>query len=450
VNVQRRDFLLATLTAVLPTAATAGAAPSDLKAAAREVWLYGLPLIEFARVRNRGVDAGGAPAGPSINRFSHNRDLVGPEARRVTTPNNDTLYSVAFIDLSAGPARIGLPASGARYFSLQLMDAYTNSFAVLGTRTTGPDGGEVVLQGPTSAAGSGDLRAPTPWVWAIGRTLASGIADLGAARQIQDQLTLAAPAPGETPPLLAGRDADWPTYFAAVQALMRENPPPVTDTAILARVAALGLPRARRQGQDRNFNPDAFSAGEAAMVAAGVAEARSLLARPRKPKVEAGWVYPTATLGNYGQDYVTRAAVALYGLGALPPAEAMYMRAVSPDGGFEFDGDRPWRLSFGPGRTPPVAAFWSLSLYEFSPEKQLFFTDNPIGRYAIGDRTPGLAPGPDGSLEIWIGHDDPGPGRSANWLPAPRSGPFALTMRAYLPAAELMDGRYRLPAVTPA
>jgi hypothetical protein len=141
--------------------------------------------------------------------------------------------------------------------------------------------------------------------------------------------------------------------------------------------------------------------------------------------------------------------VALSGLAALPPAEAMYMRAQGDLRGDLFDGAKAWRLHFPPGGHLPDNSFWSLSLYEATDDGQYFFTDNPLDRYAIGDRTPGLAPNADGSLDIGLGHADPGRERRSNWLPAP-AGPFALFMRAYLPKAELLDGRYRIPAIVEA
>lgn len=414
------------------------AAVADLKAAAREAWLYGLPLIEVAATRARGDIVGGEP---SPGGFVHKRDLAGPEQRGVTTPNADTLYSTAFIDLAAGPATITLPASGERYLSLQIMDAYTNTFAVLGTRTTGPDGGTFTVVGPQAAGAAGSIRAPTPLIWLIGRILADDEADLPAACAVQDGLRLET-VPAATPAAFASRAAPWEAYFASVQALVVQNPPPATDAAFFRRVRALGL------SPGGGFDPARFDAEERAQIEAGVAEARGLLTRRGQPRPEDGWVYPLANLGDYRQDYVSRAGVALAGLGALTREEAMYMRAVSPDTrGFAFDGEALYRLSFPAGRHPPVDAFWSMSLYEVTDEGQLYFVPNRLGRYAIGDRTAGLAANTDGSLDIWIGRADPGGARTANWLPAPASGPYMLTFRAYLPRPELLAGRWRLPAI---
>jgi hypothetical protein len=367
----------------------------------------------------------------------------------VTTPNNDTLYSTAQLDLSAGPVTITLPAAGERYLSLALMDAYTNNFAILGTRTTGPDGGTFRLIGPKEArpegigGGEGNIiRAPTDHVWALARILVDGPHDLEAARQVQAGLSMQGP-PADAPGPYAARSTPWADYFASAAALMAANPPNAMDLALNRRIAPLGL--------TAGFDPTRFSAVEVAEIEAGIAEAR-LEARKGGlggASFTQGWSYPSARLGDFDQDYRYRAAVALSGLAALPPAEAMYMRAQGNLKGDLFDGTQTWRLSFPADGHLPINSFWSLSLYEATDDGQFFFTDNPLDRYAIGDRTPGLRHNADGSLDIWIGHDEPGPERRSNWLPAP-VGPFALFMRAYLPKAELLDGEYRLPEIQPA
>ena len=122
------------------------------------------------------------------------------------------------------------------------------------------------------------------------------------------------------------------------------------------------------------------------------------------------------------------------------------MRAQGDLPGALFEGLQNWVLHFPAEALPPVKSFWSLSLYEATEDGQFYFTDNPINRYAIGDRTEGLTFNADGSLDIWIGHASPGGARASNWLPAPE-GPFALFLRAYLPKPDLLDGAYRFPPV---
>ncbi|MDR3415867.1 MAG: DUF1214 domain-containing protein [Nevskia sp.] len=166
-----------------------------------------------------------------------------------------------------------------------------------------------------------------------------------------------------------------------------------------------------------------------------------LVARP--PHLIAGWSYPPADIGNFGTDYEVRAGVALAGLLALPPEEAMYSSALRDARGEALDGTHRYRLHLPP---VPVDAFWSLTMYEVEADGRLFFADNPLHRYAVGDRTPGLRKNPDGSMDILIQQASPAAAAEGNWLPAP-PGPFRLTMRAYHPRRELLEGRYHFPAV---
>lgn len=404
-----------------------------LKAAAKAAWLFTLPLIELARTRTRNM-ARGLP----MNVFGHGAKLADHTARVVTTPNNDTLYSVGHIDLSNGPVNIVLPRSGDRYLSLALMDAYTNNFAVLGSRTTGADGGFFTLVGPRDAAdGPNVVRSPTPHVWALGRVLVEGAHDLADARAVQAGLTMQGPAAAPVG-AFADRNASWAEYFSSAARLMALNPPPVTDWAILAQMAPLGL---------ATFDPARFSGAEVAAIEAGVAEAR---AEARRKGLGGdpvgGWIYPASRLGAFEQDYGLRAGVALSALAALPLSEAMYMRSVGDLGDGLHDGRKSWRLHFPKTAPLPVDSFWSLSLYEATEDGQFFFAENPLGRYALGDRSQGLTYNADLSLDVWISHRPPADLRRSNWLPAPPT-PFALFMRAYLPRPDLLEGRFRLPPV---
>lgn len=410
----------------------------DLETIAFEAWLYGLPAIEMATTRSRVL-----ARGAEQNRFHHVHRLLTPRDREVTLPNNDTLYSSAHIDLAEGGVTLTLPASGDRYLSLALMDAWSNNFAILGTRTTGPDGGIFRLVGPASTeSGPMVIRSPTDFVWALARVLVDGPEDLVAARQVQQAIAIEAPAARQWTPL-ARRDADWAAYFSALTTMMAANPPPVTDLALLRRIAPLGL-------QDVRFDAGRFSKAEQEAIARGAAAARAWVTHAGGigAREADGWSYPGHSIGDFGQDYRYRAAVALKGLAAMPSVEALYLHGVGPDGG-AYDGNRRWKLRFPVDALPPVHAFWSLTLYEIMPDGQMFLTDNPLERYSIGDRTAGLRFEADGSLEICIGHAHPGDTAVANWLPAP-AGPFALIMRAYLPETQWLDGDYRMPPVVEA
>jgi hypothetical protein len=442
----RRTFLILGAAGAALARYPVYAAESNLRTAARDAYLYTLPLVEMATVRSRLLAGGGAQ-----NTLYGRRVLADHTSRGVTSPNNDTLYSSAWLDLSQGPVTITLPALGSRYLSLQLMDMYTNSFAVLGTRATGSEAGTFTLVGPGDALAADArnvVRAPTLRVWALLRVLVDGPADLEAARAVQGGVTITGPkvdgAQAQRIAATLATSAPWSDYFSAAARLLASEPPPATDRAMLRRIAPLGL------AGDTPFTGEAFNADDKAQIEAGLAEARAFVIDPRhRGTVADGWFYPGATLGNFGQDYLARAIVARTGLAALPREEAMYMRPEGDGGDALYDGRKAWRIHFNAGQLPPVNAFWSLTMYERTPDGQSFFTDNPLKRYSIGDRTPGLAKNADGSLDLWIGHDTPGAGREANWLPAP-AGPFTMTLRAYLPREALLNGNYRLPRLTPA
>lgn len=149
--------------------------------------------------------------------------------------------------------------------------------------------------------------------------------------------------------------------------------------------------------------------------------------------------------GSFGEDHLARALVALKYIGMLESREATYPMAWHDAAGEALTGQRRYTLRFAPGALPPVEAFWSLTMYD---TRDYMLVDNPIDRYAIGDRTPGLRRDADGGLTLHIQHARPeGEAAQANWLPAPE-GDFYLCLRAYVPRAELLDGHYLLPPLT--
>ncbi|MBJ7412386.1 MAG: DUF1254 domain-containing protein [Phenylobacterium sp.] len=436
----RRELLAAVAVVGMIPGARAFAAAGDLKSAAREAWLYGLPWIEMAAARDRMLgNKGGQPAG--LNAFGHSRQLIGPEGLTITSPNNDTIYSSAWLDLTQGPLTLTVPPTGDRYISLAGMNMYTDNDFVLGTRTTGGAGGRYTIVGPGQAgAGPNIVRLNTAHGWLLARTLVDGPQDLPAVHKIQDQLRLSGPAGVRPAKVYATRHSPALEYFASLAELLKFDPPPATDGVLFGRAAPLGL------SAGGGFDPRRFDAAAVAEIEAGVAEARKAIDGIRPGASVQGWTYPRHTLGYFHQDYLFRAAVAVIGLAALPPAEAMYMQPVA-DKGRIFDGTGPYRMHFPAGQMPPVNAFWSLTMYRPTKDGQFFLVDNPIKRYSIGDRTPGLRKNADGSLDLWIARSDPGGDMSANWLPAPSDGPFSLSFRAYLPTPDFQDGRYRLPAL---
>jgi hypothetical protein len=402
-------------------------------------WLATLPLIEVSAARARMTDPDARIKMAGLNAFVHARMLVNARFHAITTPNNDTLYSQAFIDLTKGPVELTISDVGARYQSVAIMDMYTNNNAVLGRRTPGGAAGAWALVGPGMSAPSGAkvINVATPHAWLLARTLVDGPDDLDAAHKAQDGLVLSGP-PSAYTPAGALRAATWSEYFRSADLLLAADPPPTK--AGLSGLAAL-------KARAPTFDPAALGADDA-VVGAGVKKARAhLAAASAHSQFEQGWQYPKPDLGNFGDDIAYRAIVAVAAIAALVPEEAMYLRAQGEEG-ILFHGDGLYRLSLPAAL--PVDGFWSLTMYEATADGQFFFAENPINRFSIGDRTPGIAKSENGGVDVWISRADPGGARSSNWLPAPKAGPFAMILRAYLPKPELLDGHYRLPPITAA
>jgi hypothetical protein len=432
----------------------------NLQALAEEAVVYAYPLYEMRRMRAatspRRTDAHGEAPEPQrwCNVFTHARQLLRAGKSRVVTPNNDTLYTNAWLDLGAGPLVIDVPDTAGRYYVLGLLDFFTNPFAHLGQRLTGtaarafvvtPPGWRGTLPATFDAPGA-RIEAPTRWLWIIGRLLVDGPEDVAAVNALQDGFTVRTLADwqaGRASPPRAFDPACDPkapltaAHFAAqVNAALRENAPPPADAAQLARYAALGLGPGAGPLDERN---------RAVLQAA----LDTVLPRLREAQsghaTASGWVQMPLVEGSFGDDHLARALVALKYIGMLESREATYPMAWHDAAGEPLTGERCYTLRFAPGALPPVDAFWSLTMYD---ARDYMLVDNPVDRYAVGDRTPGLQHDADGGLTLHIRHARPeGAAAEANWLPAPE-GAFYLCLRAYMPRAELLDGRYLLPPIT--
>ena len=427
---------------------------SDLRTVAREAYLYLYPLVtmEVTRRQTGNLPAGERPAFGPPNRFSHIRAFPEADFRAVVRPNFDTLYSSAWLDLTGGPVQITVPDSDERFYMLPMLDMWTDVFANPGKRTSGTGPQQLVLvppgyDGPTPVSAS-VIHAPTVHVWVIGRTQTNGPADYAAVARFQDGLEiveLGTPVEHridpeldvDTEPLRLVNELDPTAFFALAAELLKVHAPHATDWDQLTRMTRLGLvPGAA-------FPAEGFSTAERADIEAGVADAQAAMAEaPRRISAPVdGWVSYTSTMGVYGNDYLKRAMVTLVGLGANPPQDAIYPLLMADADGDPVTGDQDYVVHFDADRLPPVAAFWSITMYD----TEGFQAANPINRFAIGDRDD-LRFNADGSLDVFIQHATPGPEREANWLPSPL-GPLGITMRLYAPGPAALDGTWTPPPV---
>ncbi|SFR84066.1 Uncharacterized conserved protein [Agromyces sp. CF514] len=431
-----------------------------------EAYLYGFPLVfnldQVARYVATGV--GGNPAAP-FNTFSHARVLAGPEDTFVTI-NNDTVYSMAQLDLGVGPVALHVPDTAGRYYVLQFVDAWTDNFAYVGHRATGTGAGDFLLVPPgwqgDAPTGHTVIRFPTVVASIVGRWAVAGDDDLPAVHALQDATTLTPLDPTATPVGLARLDPGVPEELAFLEKLRvwsQQFPPAERDRPLLASLAPLGVTQAGAS-PFRSLGAEAVAELATALEhAAGVL--REGLQSGSSPE-QNGWKL-TFHAFDYNLDYfevgalddarfkisdpkqriVERAAAALAGLWGNHAYEAAYIMTYLDDRGAKLTGANTYTLRLLP--TPPVSAFWSLTMYSVP---DFFLVANPIDRYSIGDRTPGVVLDDDGGLTITISHERPTDEQAAaNWLPSP-AGEFRPVMRMYEPDPVILEGGYEFPPIT--
>jgi hypothetical protein len=163
-------------TLVMFLSATLSAQPADRDRALEDyafstglqAYVYGYPLALLAVTEHTYLSSRGVP----VNHFTHVPDLLTPASRVGVMPNVDTLYTTAWLDLSSGPLWFHVPKIEGRYYTFQFMDAYSDNFAYIGTRTNGGAAGDYAILPPRStrgvAAGLQRIEAPTPAVWLLG------------------------------------------------------------------------------------------------------------------------------------------------------------------------------------------------------------------------------------------------------------------------------------------
>ena len=434
---------------------------SGLGALAVEAFFYGYSLVldlnEVGRFAREGI--GAVPATP-YNEFGHADQLAGPETQFVSV-NNDTVYSIANVDVSGGPVRLDVPDAQGRYYVLQFVDAWTNNFAYVGHRATGTKPGSFLLVGREwegeLPSGVRVIRFPTSVATIVGRWAVDGEADIPNVVELQKRLRLTPTAPGDGVP---GGDPSAPEelrFFEQLRVWMAAFPPSARDRAYQQRFEPLGLLVRESPYTDGD--------GElAGMLRGALVSARKKMEEALKgdtSPIQNGWSL-TYHVFDYNLDFfelgaldddtwklpdgpmrfAQRALAARGGLWGNHGYEAAYAMVYLDGDGHALDGANRYELRLD--REPPVGAFWSVTMYD---NTDFFLVANPIDRYSIGDRTPGLQRDAGGGLTIVMQHDEPAePDRRANWLPTPAGG-FRPILRMYEPGAAVFDGQYELPPI---
>jgi hypothetical protein len=440
----------------------ASAITAEAKAIAEEAYIYGYPLVTMEMTRRimtnlAEIKGNRGPMGHLVRA----RSYPDAEFRDVTAPNADTLYTTAWVDLSEEPWVLSLPDANDRYYLFPMLDGWTEVFEVPGKRTTGTGAQTYAITGPgwkgTLPDGVKELKSPTGMVWILGRIYCTGTPeDYAAVHKMQDEISLAplsaygkayTPPPGKVDPSIdmktAVRDQvnsfDTAAYFNLLATLMKNNPPAEADAPMVASMAKLGI----APGQ-----PFAFDKLDPAVQAAlkdvpKEAFGKIMAHFKTAGKQENGWLFTTGT-GLYSTDYIQRALVTAIGLGANRPQDAVYPTSETDADGNPYSGANRYVMHFPKGELPPVNGFWSLTMYD----SEYFFYDNELDRYTLSARN-NLKKNADGSVDLYIQHENPGPEKESNWLPAPAEG-FIPMLRLYWPKEtppSIIDGSWKIPGI---
>ena len=459
----KRVFLLGFATAaVLAAAAPAGAADfgstPELQRAAgvamgKEAYLYGFPISEFNLIRKADLKLN-AP----MNVLTNAQKLAVAGAEGVVAPNNDTLYTLAQLDLTKGPAVLKVPKMGSRYWTFEFLEPYTNVVGYIGKRLNGSGGGTWAIEWSGAKSkkplpkGVKRFKSSARSLWVIGRTLVQGGADTAKARALMAQYRL-----GTLADLMAGKALPKPrklspgrpkvvepkglAFLDALSASMTADPPPARDAAIVARMQQFGIGVGLKPSTAEMPEPVREGLAAGVDAAAEALPIESKLPVLEQAKANGGWFNPPAKSGIFGTDYQLRARVALLGIGINTVEESTYPTALTDVAGAPFNGANNYRMVFKPGKLPPVAGFWSVTMYDTDG----YLVANPANIYAIGPSHPGMITQKDGSVAIAIQRTKPTE-KDVNWLPSPAAG-FRLNMRLYLPSKAILNSTWKEPAV---
>lgn len=475
-NLTRRDMLMATsatfATAGLATAAIAPAraqslSPAEAQAIAEEAYVYGYSLIttEVTRVQMSNVPKVEGLHAPT-NQFINVPRYPPADFRGVSAPNADTLYSLTWIDL-AEPQVFSHPDMGDRFFLFEIVDLWMSALeSAPSKRTAGGAAANYLLTGPgwkgTVPSGMKHIPLATRYMTILGRTYADGTeADYGAVNKLQAQYKVTPlsawgkpyvpvappvnPNPGfsmSDAPQKVILDLGTAGYFDMMARLMGSAAPAAAaDAPILARIARIGIV----PGQPFDMNK----------LDPTVRAALSDIPRSALSKIEAnrknmggmanGWVISKG-LGTYGTDYMKRAVVAAFGWPANQEKDAVYPYTEVDSTGQKLNGANKYILTFPKGATPPVNAFWSITMYMI--DQGWWFVPNRLNKFTVSPRN-NLTYNPDGTLTLYFQTESPGADKEANWLPAPK-GDFIPMMRMYWPkegSPSILNGSWAPPRV---
>ena len=425
------------------------ASAADAKNIAVDAYLQTYPLLVTARELDRQMNKADAPDYVGkFNAFRHQDGMPSPKDASIRRKSYDAPSSWAWLDVRAEPVVLQVPAIPAgRFAVVQLYDLWGHNLAHVGAKAAGSKPVNVLVAGPgwKGAQPKGIDRVVRPETSLVGvtvRTAAAAPGDGASVAELTTQLRIVplsqftkSAAPKAAPPVtFAAWDeakADTGAFIGYVNALLPFVRLDAAEQVAFKRYAGIGM------AAGKPYDAAKMDSAVVAAIDAGVNDARGKL---EKAMADArGAVDPVGTREAFGGDTMRRAISAGFDLHRIAKSEIVELPITGDGGGDPFEKGAKYRLVFPAGQLPPVDGFWSLEMISVPDVR---YQDNPVGRYVIDSRMPGLKKNADGSLEIAIQRESPGPALESNWLPSPDTG-FSLTLRLYAPKQEAIDARWK-------
>ena len=426
-----------------------------------KAYIYGFPLIVMDMTRQVSTatlvvddDEFRAP----VNQFAVMTAYPDASYRIIPHTGLDAQFACAWADLDAEPLILSVPKTNGRYYVIALFDMWSNVFASIGSRTTGNDSASFLIAGPTwsgsAPAGLKVYKSPTRYVWVNGQMRSNGPEEYSVVSNLQKQYRLTplskwgqpydAPDSVSFDPSVDTKQSvyeqinkmDAQTYFGKLAQLMKDNPPSPDDADMIGTIKVLGM----EPGKD--FDISKLDGNMARGLTRAMMGYTLLQKGVQKLESDKGWAVLPPNIAKWGTDYLTRAGIALIGLGAIWPEDISYPTAFGDSENKPLDGSKKYVLHFNKDQLPPVKETWSISSYDPSG----WYIPNPINRYVISQWMT-LKYNADGSLDIYIQAESPGPDKESNWLPCTNNGPFNVIARLFWPEAKALDGTWSMPGI---
>jgi hypothetical protein len=430
---------------------------------ARLAYVWGWPMVNqinrraaFAKSPEPGRLGGVLPIAPT-GYVGMLTDYIAPDQHFVTCPNQDTVYGGGFMSLDKQPVIVQVPDFGDRFFTYQIVDHRTDSFAQIG-KQYGTKPGHYLLVGPNwkgdvpkgvnaVVRSSTDLGAIFPRVFqddtaedkvaiqkVLNQVMVYPLSEYDGTMKTRDW----SKSPSFPAPAGAGKgETKWVVpekFFDQLPEVLQTVPPLPGEGALYGMFKSV-LDAAARDPQFKATLVETAAAAEEELISPLFNFHNN--GRP----VGNGWTSPPNG-ARWGTDYLSRAASAKSNMYDNAPEETRYIYTDFDSTGKRLSGANRYTVTFAKGQLPPVHGFWSLTLYN----KEHLFEPNRLNRFSLGTKSKSLKYNPDGSLTLYCQNESPGADKESNWVPAPKDE-FSLYIRSYWPKAEILEGRWTPPPV---